>query len=188
MVTATKRMTLDEFLAMPETEPPSEFLCGEVVQKPMPSYFHGRIAAEICRLILNYFADAALGWVVVDGRHAQRSERRAYLPDVSVVLAEHLPDQETLARGPVEIVPDIAIEILSPDDLPSRIAEKLAFYMRNNTPLVWVIDPDDRTLDAHRPGAPSTHHTVGDTIDAAPVLPDFRLDVGALFGVLGPAQ
>jgi len=181
-------MTLDAFLALPETEPASEFICGEVVQKPMPSYFHGRIAARIASLLDRHIESTDAGWVVVEGQHAQRSERRAYLPDVSFVLTEHLPDQRTLESGPVEIVPDIAVEILSPDDRAARIAEKLTFYMRNNTPLAWVIDPAERTLDAHRPGLPTTHHTAGDVITAEPVLPDFRLDVGALFAVLGAGE
>ena len=47
MTTATKRMTLDEFLALPETEPASEFICGEVIQKAMPTGFHSRIAFEL---------------------------------------------------------------------------------------------------------------------------------------------
>ncbi len=188
MVTATKPMTLDEFLAMPETEPASEFICGEVVQKPMPNPDHGSIAFEIAGLFRDYLRASPVGRGFIETRHTQRPERRAYLPDVSFVLAEHLPEGERLHRGPFELPPDIAVEILSPDDRAARIAEKLTFYMRNNTPLVWVIDPAERTLDAHRPGLPSTHHTPGDIITAEPVLADFRLDVGALFAVLGAAH
>lgn len=60
----------------------------------------------------------------------------------------------------------------------------MAFYLRNNTPLVWIIDPDERTIDAHRPGLPSTHHSAGDVITGAPVMRDFTLDVGELFAAL----
>lgn len=185
MTTATRKMTLDEFLAMPETEPASEFICGEVVQKPMPSLDHGRIALRIGARLDEYLSRTNAGWAVVESRHSERAESRVYLPDVTVVLKDRIPlDKQTRRRGPLELVPDIAIEILSPDDRPSRFVEKVTFYLRNNTPLVWVIDLDERTLDAYRPGLPSTRHTVGDIISAAPVLPDFTLDVGELFAAL----
>jgi Uma2 family endonuclease len=75
--------------------------------------------------------------------------------------------------------------VLSPDDRPGRVAEKLPFYLRASTPLVWVIDPAEQTVAVQRPGVASTIHRSGDTIDAAPVLSGFSLDIGALFAVIG---
>jgi len=80
--------------------------------------------------------------------------------------------------------PDLAVEILSPDDRPGRVAEKLAFYLRAGVPLVWIIDPIARTLDAHQPGAPSAHHTENDTVYAELVLPGFELKLQDLFSRL----
>lgn len=188
MATTTHRMTLDEFLALPETEPASEFICGEVIQKPMPTYFHGLLQMALGALFITYFARTGEGEVVSETRNAHRPEQRSYVPDVSVYLRVHVPTDSTRRRGPVERHPDIAIEILSPDDRPGRVAEKLAFYLRVGVPLVWIVNPDDRTLDAHRPGAPSTSHRPPETVTAGPVLPDFKLDLAQLFAVLdGPA-
>ena len=185
MLTAKKRMTLDEFLELPETEPYSEFICGEVVQKSMPSLLHSRLAIVLGSMLNSLVMATGAGWVVTEARHAQRAESRAYLPDVGVILMANLPKtRREFERGPVERVPDFAIEILSPDDRPGRVAEKLAFYLRNNTPLVWVVDPIERTIDAHRPNLPSTTHAVGDVITAAPVLPDFVLDLEKLFATI----
>jgi Uma2 family endonuclease len=185
MLTAKKRMTLDEFLELPETEPYSEFICGEVVQKSMPSLFHSAIQARLVIFLGKLLDVTRAGWVVTEARHAQRAEGRAYLPDVGVILTATLPKaRREFERGPVERVPDFAIEILSPDDRPSRVAEKLAFYLRNNTPLAWVVDPIERTIDAHRPNLPSTTHTIGDIITAEPVLPDFELDLAELFATI----
>ena len=188
MVTAIKSMTLDEFLAMPETEPYSEFICGRVVQKWGNTPAAGMIAVEIGSQLGEFVDRNEMGWPMVSPLHVHRGESRAYLPTVAFVLKEHLPDRQTRADGHLEGVPDIAIEIICPHEPIGSPAEKLTFYMRNNTPLVWIIDPIDRTLDAYRPGQPSTHHTPGDIITAEPVLPDFRLDVGALFAVLGPGE
>ena len=185
MTTATKIMTLDEFLALPETEPYSEFIRGTVVEKTGIGWNHGLLMAQLAAMLANGTRDTRAGWPMVSPLHVQRTESRAYLPDIALVLRQHLPtDRRVLSHGPLEHIPDLAIEILSPDDRPTRVAEKVSFYMRNETPLLWVVDPDERTIDVYRPGLPSTRHTTGDFITGEPVLPDFRLDVGALFAVL----
>lgn len=179
------RMTLDEFLQLPETEPASEFICGEVIQKAMPSYNHGLLASILVFLFETYFRRNREGFVVVEVRHSEREESRAYLPDVGIVSIKNVPkDYLTRSKGPIESPPDIAIEILSPDDRPGRVSEKLTFYMRAGVPLVWIIDPETRELHAHRPGLASTVHRAGEIIDAQPVLTDFQLSIDELFAVL----
>lgn len=186
MVTTT-RLSLDDFLALPETEPPSEFICGEVVQKPMPSPYHGILASELSFLLTAYLKTTREAVVMTEARHAERSEQRAYLPDIEIVRRDRMPtDVRTLQRGPLEFPADLAIEILSPEDRPGVVAEKLAFYLRAGTGLVWIVDPDERTIVAHRPGQPSTFHRPGDTLDAAPVLSAFTLDVAEFFAALDP--
>jgi Uma2 family endonuclease len=178
-------MTLDEFLQLPETEPASEFICGEVVQKTMPSFEHSRIAFILAFLFETYFRKAGQGVGVIELRHSDRDESRAYLPDVGILLSGRVPrDARTRKRGPIESPPDIAIEILSPDDRPSRVSEKLTFYMRAGVPLVWIIDPETRELHAHRPGSPSTVHRSPEVIGAQPVLSNFELSLDELFAVL----
>lgn len=182
MVTAVERLTLDEFLALPETEPPSEFACGRMIAKPMPSYIHARIAALLVIRIGVFLERNPIASVVTDARHANRREARAYLPDVGVILTANLPvTRREFREGPLEVRPDIAIEIVSPGDRPGRIADKLAFYLRTGVPLTWIIDPDERTLLAYRPGEPSVLHQPPEKVGAEPVLPGFELDLGALF-------
>ena len=178
-------MTLDEFLALPETEPPSEFACGRIVEKPMPTWFHSRLAARLAALFEIYFMANDEGYVNVELRHASREERRAYVPDVSIARWERAPRTASQRReGAIEQTPDVAIEIASPDDRPARIADKLAFYLRAGVPLVWIVDPDERTLTAYTPGRPPTVFGEADTADAAPVLSAFRLPLHDLFSVL----
>ncbi len=184
-MSTTTSLKLDAFLALAETEPPSELICGEVVQKPMPSPHHGMLVAELSAVLRNYLRASREAVVLVEPRHVLRSEERAYLPDISVIRVEHFPkDPEALRRGPIEIGPDLAVEVLSSDDRPGRVAEKLAFYLRANTPLVWVIDPSEQTVAVHRPGVASTIQRPGDTLEASPVLSGFVLDVAALFAAL----
>jgi Uma2 family endonuclease len=57
------------------------------------------------------------------------------------------------------------------------VAEKVAFYLRAGTALVWIFDPVERTLDVHRPGRPSETHRDSGIVRAEPVFADFELDL-----------
>ncbi len=184
MVTATS-MTLSEFLELPETEPPSEFVCGRIIPKPMPTFNHAALTPRLIGLFTIYLLRSAEAIVFDNLRHADTDESRAYLPDISLIRRERLPrDPEQRRRGPVDIVPDLAIEVSSPDDRPARIADKLAFYLRLGVPLTWIIDPDERTLTAYRPFETQVTYGIGDTIQATPVLSEFQLNLSDLFSVL----
>jgi Uma2 family endonuclease len=70
-------------------------------------------------------------------------------------------------------IPDLAIEVLSPDDRPGELLEKVADYLNAGTPLVWVVDPDRRQARVHR--ADGTISTVGESemLDGEEVIPGF---------------
>lgn len=182
---ATRTPTFEEFLALPETEPPSEYICGEVVQKTGGELIHGALVSSLCLLLGPQLLSSPLGTIAVSPRHAHRAERRVYLPDIAILLhSGGLLTHAERTVGPIERIPDIVIEVLSPDDRPSRIAEKVNFYMRAGVPLLWVIDPLDETLDAFVPGAPATHYTRSETATGAPALPAFTLSLDDLFGTV----
>jgi Uma2 family endonuclease len=101
-------------------------------------------------------------------------------PDIAFVRTERLPSPgEQL--GFLELAPDIAIEIISPWDRPSRITEKVLEYLRAGVAEVWLIDPEERTLAVHRPDL--TVRTFGgdDEFAGSEVLAGFRLPLGELF-------
>jgi Uma2 family endonuclease len=178
-------MTLDEFLELPETEPASEFVCGRIIPKPMPTWFHSRLASRLVAYFEAYFDKVDEGYSNVELRHAARDEGRSYVPDVSVTRWDKAP--ATLAErrhGAIQTLPDLAIEITSPDDRPTRIADKLAFYLRAGVPLVWIVDPDERTIAVYAPGSPPKMFSAGDVLDARPVLSEFSLPVSDLFAAL----
>ncbi|MGK2966842.1 MAG: Uma2 family endonuclease [Tepidiformaceae bacterium] len=180
------RMTLEEFLALPETEPASEFVCGEIVQKAMPTAAHGLIQMALGALLLTFLRGAkTAGLVMSELRHFDRPEDRAYIPDISVFVGRRgAIGKEQLFHGAVESIPDLAVEILSPGDRPGTVADKLAFYLRTGVPLVWIVDPETRRIDAHRPGVPSVSYEAPDVMGGEPVLPGLALDLGELFAVL----
>ena len=186
-MTAKVALTLEEFLALPETEPASEYIDGEVVQKMAPSWYHASLVRELVRLVGNYLdANPAEGRVVTELRHAVRgSAPRVYVPDIGVLRVRNVPrDRLQRSRGPVEVPPDFAIEVLSPGDYPGRVLEKADFYMRTGTELLWIVDPELESVTVYRPGEAPAGHRAPHSLDAAPVLPGLAIDLAQLFAVL----
>jgi Uma2 family endonuclease len=176
MVTRTQ-MTLEEFLALPEEKPYLEFVDGEVVQKAMPTEIHGALVAEVVRLLGNYLHDTREGRVVTEVRHLSAEDGWIFLPDISMTVNERRPSKGT---DPVEVVPDFAIEVLSPEDRPGRILDRIDLYMRAGVRLLWIVDPEGKSITVHRRDERLRVVREG-TLSAEPVLAGFTLDVPALF-------
>jgi Uma2 family endonuclease len=180
-------LTLDEFLALPETEPASEYIDGEVVQKVAPSWYHASLVHELGRLIGNYVVQhPGEGRVVTELRHAFRGAApRVYVPDLGVLRVRNVPrDRRQRTRGPVEVPPDFAIEVLSPGDYPGRVLEKADFYMRACTELLWIGDPELESVTVYKPGEAPAVVRAPHPLDAAPVLPGLAIDLAQLFAIL----
>jgi Uma2 family endonuclease len=186
----TRTLTIDEFLELPETEPPSEFVRGEVIQKVAPSPKHGFLVVQISSAINSYLEQTTEAVVLSQARHVSREEDRVFLPDINITLRSRLPRGSVAWRRAFEMIPDFAIEVLSPDDRPGRVLDRIAFFIQAGVRLIWFVDPDDETLIAYRAGESPRTYRPPDLVSAAPVLPNFALDLGRVFGhmndVMGP--
>lgn len=182
---ATKtRLTLQEFLAMPEEKPYREFVDGEVVEKTMPTEGHAELANRLGRLWEELAERAGIRIRVgPEMRYmlavGTRSER-VFLPDLSV---RRRSSPRQLGTAPISDPPDIAVEILSPEDRPARVAEKTQFYMQSGI-TEWLIDPDSQSLTVFTPGLSAVEYSRGALIPCGPVFPDGTIDSNRLFEVL----
>jgi Uma2 family endonuclease len=185
MATAT-RLTLEEWLARPDTEPAGEFVDGEVHQKPMPNLAHYILAGLFVELLRGHVRRLNLGLVGPELRcvFGPLTGRRGYVPDVAFVSHARLPVADARALVPFPFPPDLAVEILSPDQDVARFARKLRFCLRHGVRLIWVVDPIAETVAVHRPGVEPVTLRVGDTLDGADVLPGFTLALAAVFAEL----
>lgn len=169
----------EAFLKLPENRDHLfELIEGEIVEK-MSTELHGIIAALFATFINNYLFINPIGRVAVESRHRPanaKDKHNSRLPDVSFVTNEH-PITE---RGAAPYIPELCIEIQSPDDSAKTLADKAAFYLANGAKMVWLVYPskqlvetltlDDRELLG-----------VEDTIDGGDVLPGFKLAVKQVF-------
>lgn len=182
-MTTQTRMTLDEFLALPEEKPYREFLKGEVYDKVAPDAIHASAVVEIVGDLRDHVRGGALPFKVLsEGRHANRAEDWTYLPDVNVTHLDRLPaDWWRRHQGPILVTPDFAIEVLSPDDSATYQLQRVELYLNSGVRLLWLIDPAAETVSVYKPGQPVHVHRAPGVIDAAPVLTEFRLDLGDYF-------
>jgi Uma2 family endonuclease len=99
----------------------------------------------------------------------------AYVP---ASLTQVELDDSTLIVG----APTLVAEVLSPSDTNETIREKLKAYLNAMIPIVWKLDPDDRTVTVYRPGQPPVLFNDTQELKAEPELPGFRVRVADLFG------
>ena len=174
-------LTIEQFLQQPETKPATEFACGEAIQKPMPDGPHSSLQAFLTAVLFGFLARSRLGRVLPELRciFGPPGRQRTYIPDLVYVSNEKLPIPRHLHAPP-----DLAIEILSPDQSWPQFLDKIQFYLLYGVRLVWVIDPASRAITVQAPGQEGQvlHH--GDILDGGEVLPGFTVPVADVFAQL----
>jgi Uma2 family endonuclease len=100
-------------------------------------------------------------------------------PDVAFVSTQRLgaEDQAGFFDGP----PDLAVEVVSPNDRAYEVAEKTRHWLDAGARAVWVVWPDTRSVTVHYPGRDPIILHEGDTLDGGDVVPGFTCDVAAIF-------
>lgn len=189
-MTAAEHLTLDQFLALPETEPASEYACGEVMQKPMPTNAHGILQLYIGMLIYQFLTERRLGRVRTEWRciFGSKGRRRAYVPDIVYASFERMPPVDANEQRYLTVAPDLVVEILSRDELAGSFARKLRFNLLHGVRLVWVVDPIAQSITVYAPGPVDERVLrVGDTLDGGDVLPGFGVSVESIMAQLHEA-
>ena len=182
MTTATKLMTADELLAMPDDGfHRYELVKGELISMAPAGGEHGAIGSRTCRRIGNFVEANDLGEVfnADTGFIISTDPDTVRCPDVSFVRKERIL-ADGIPKGFMHGAPDLAVEVISPSDSYSEVAEKAAQLLEAGTQLVVLIDPRTRTVSLHYDGE-IDRLSEGDTLTLGDVLPGFECGVGELF-------
>ncbi len=157
-----------------------ELLDGVLVEKPMGAR-ESFMAMTLGMYLLQFARTHRLGIVggadclmrIVDGRNR--------LPDVSYTSWGRLPTDDAHLQPVADFSPDLAVEVLSENNTPGEIAQKLREYFQSGTRLVWVVEPDARIVRVYTAPEVFTTLTAADTLDGGAVLPGFSLPLANLF-------
>ena len=185
----TRGMTADEFwewCCRPENAGKRyELERGEIIEMSSPGEVHGTVC---------WWIGVLLGLFVL-----KRGKGRAATNDTGVVVEEG-PDT---VRGPdvvffdetrpldqlnwkhIREVPTLVIEVVSPTDTPNKITKRIGEYLGRGVPLVWIVDPEDKTVGIHRKGELPRTLDEGDELTGEEILPDLKHRVAELFTLPG---
>jgi Uma2 family endonuclease len=143
--TPVRQITLEEFLELPDTQPASEYIDGEIIQKPMPQKQHSIIQKKLLFAIDPILSDAGIGQAFPELRCTFGG--RAVVPDVVVFEEANISyDEKEDAINVVSIAPDWTIEILSPEQSTTRVLKNINHCLAHSTQMGWLIDPNDRSV------------------------------------------
>ena len=156
-----------------------ELVRGELRMMVLPGFEHGRLQSRIGTR-LGTFADARrLGAVLGEvGFVLTRDPDTVRAPDVAFVRAERVQGRNP---GYVEGAPDLAVEILSPDDRPGYVRDKVAEWLESGAAAVWVVDPRNRTVTVHAGRGRPKLLGEADTLRGEGALAGFEVAVREIF-------
>jgi len=182
MTPTTASISLEAFLALPETQPASEYIDGQVTQKPMPKGRHSRLQGALVTAI-NQVGEAdqiALAFPELRCTFGGR----AIVPDVAVYLWERVPfTEDDEVPDDFLLVPDWAIEILSPEQSPTKLIDKLVHCIRQGGQVGWLVDAEERAVTVFLPGQLPTVLKGDETLPVLAALP-LALTANDVFGWL----
>ena len=157
-----------------------ELIRGELRRMNPSGGEHGRITGKLTCAVGNHVMSRQLGsfYAAETGFLLSRDPDTVRAPDVAFTRAERAAPP---MRGFVPGAPDLAVEVLSPDDRPGYVRDKVAEWLEAETRAVWVVDPRERTVTVHEPQLAPVVLGEQDLLPSGAVLPGFELAVGDLF-------
>ncbi len=157
-----------------------ELIDGTLVEKTM-GYEESLIAMEIGRLLGNFVKPRKLGLVSGEAGMMKILARRIRIPDVAFVSRQRLPGGEIPKRPVPQLVPDLAVEVISESNTRKEMDNKLREYFAAGTRLVWYVDPPSRTVEIYTSPESSVRLGMDDMLTGGEVLPGFAVRVAEVF-------
>ena len=173
-----KPVTIEDMYNMPKDGRKYELVNGEVLVSPV-NWLHTKIATKIVHIFATFLEQSPVGEVFCDNLGIVLPNKNLRSPDVTFIRFEKLPAEfpQTFAQ----VVPDLAVQILSPSDSPSQMAAKIGEFLECGVTLVWVVDPERKTATVYRSISDTKQYSSDDVITAEPILPGFSCPVSRFF-------
>lgn len=176
--------TADDLLTMPDGKR-FELVYGELVEKDVgweSEWVGTNLVALLwvyCRLHGGWVNGSSAGYRCFEESIPDDPER-VRKPDVSYIAPERMTSGQ-IPVGHCELVPDLVVEVNSPNDRRSKIESKVIEYLQAGVRLVWVIDPPTESVVVHRQNGTVSELGLTDELDGEDVAAGFRCPVRELF-------
>lgn len=173
--------TPEDLLAMPDGKS-YELVDGQLVERNV-SVLSSRVGGKLYSRVDRFCEENDLGeaWPADNGIQCFPDRpSKVRKPDVALVRKGRLP-ANLYAQGFLRVVPDLVAEVISPNDVAWELDEKITEYQGIGVRLVWIVNPEIRTIRVYRLNGPSFVLREHQELDGEDVLPGFRCRVGDLF-------
>ena len=170
--TARRTATEDDLRSMPRDGRKYELVDGQIRVSPTGAR-HGLIIIELASRLQGFVKRRTLGYVFDSSTGFRLPKGNVRSPDVSFVARGRFKG-ETVPKGFIPFPPDLAVEVLSPEDRPRFVLDKVGEYLDAGVRMVWVLDPEARSAAVYRSLTEVRTLAQKDQLTGEDVLPGFR--------------
>ncbi len=159
-----------------------EFVGGQLVEKRM-SVASSWIGGQIYRLIANHCQETGVGWAFPPETGCQCFQDSPLMvrkPDTLFVKAVRM-GWDQVGDGWLKVVPDLVVEVISPGDKAYEVDGKVELFLKAGVPLIWVVNPDVRTVRILRGDGSTALLREGHDLSGEEVIPGFTCPVTSVF-------
>lgn len=183
MVASRPRVTPEDLLDLEDSER-FELVDGELVEKAMGAESNS-IATQIVIVLGSFVRQHRLGWVLDQASYQCFGwiPDRVRRPDVSFIRKQKFSGGVLPRHGHIKVAPDLAVEVLSPNDNGNLTDTKIDEYLRAEVSLVWIVYPETRSVLVVRPGGTAGRLTEGHVLSGEDVIPGFECMVSDIFAI-----
>lgn len=177
--TQVKPLTLESFLQQSyiEESPAWEYINGEITQKPMPQGQHSKLQYKVCETINQIAEPSTIAYALPELRCTFGD--RSIVPDITVFLRDRIPlTPENEIANQFDSFPDWTIEILSPNQKPTKVIDNILYCLEYGSQLGWLIDPDERSIFVFQPNQGLKNYKI-DSAEKLPILAAIDLNLTA---------
>ena len=175
-------LTADDLLRLSSQGVRGELIRGVLCETMPTGREHGQIVTSLVNLLGNFIRPRRLGILTASdsGVWLERDPDTVREPDIAFFAAETSPLDERVT-GYAEAVPDLVVEVWSPDDGRWALNDKAFMWLGYGVRLIWVVYPDTRVVDVYRRNRRAARLSDTDTLDGLDVLPGFTCQVRTVF-------
>jgi len=140
-----QKLTLEQFLSLPESDQSFELINGEVIVKVSPKFFHSRLTSSFWSELSSWvdgIGQVAIEWAVTLKRQDQDW---VPVPDLLYVSYDRLA-ADWCEDAPCPVLPELVIEIVSPDQTFNQLSRKALDYLSAGVDRIWVVYPPMRSI------------------------------------------
>jgi Uma2 family endonuclease len=175
-------LTAEQFAKLPAVDRSQELIAGRVFDMPSPQAPHGQVVFNLAFLLKTYLKQHDIGraWGAESGLITSRGPDSVRGMDAAFCSYARWPKGES-QKGYSQFVPELVIEVLSPDDRWPRVLRKITEYLETGVLVACTVDPELKTVQIHKDVASSRVLRTEDVFELPEILPGFVCRVSELF-------